>query len=518
MQPEKFKIQIVKPAWKRTGFYNGFNILYFIKVRGICNMTTGDREIIASVEKRKEILADASDTIWGYAETRFEEYRSSKLLQKLLTDEGFTIKSGIADMETAFVASYGSGKPVIAFLGEFDALYRLSQKAGVACKEAVTEDGKGHGCGHNALGVGALAAAVAIKDYLEKHHLPGTVRYYGCPGEESGSGKAYIARAGYFNDVDAAFTWHPGNVNTVWYYNCLACICAYFKFTGVSSHAAASPYLGRSALDAVELMDVGANYLREHVVPEARIHYAVTDTGGISPNVVQANASVLYQVRAPHMDQVKEIYDRVVNIAKGAALMTGTKVDIVFDRASAELVPNRTIQKILQRKFEEIGPVPVEEKDRKFAREIRATLDDRQKKADESDLIHFYGEKGSSMQKEIADKDIIDRVYPCSDADYAIPISTDVGDASWNMPTGQVITACFAKDTPGHSWQLVAQGKMPLCHKAFLHAGKVLAMAARELLENPPLLEKAKAEFQERTGGKAYHCQIPADVKPLAKR
>ena len=252
-------------------------------------------EIKNLIESKKFIFTNVSDEIWGFAETRFEEFQSAALLERVLEQEGFSVKKNLAEMETAFIGEYGSGKPVIGILGEYDALYGLSQEAGIAEKKPVVEGGKGHGCGHNVLGSSALAAAVAVKDYMKEHNLLGTVRYYGCPGEESGSGKAYMARAGLFSDVDVALTCHPSFENSITGYNFLATLQVCFKFHGKSAHAGACPHLGRSALDAVELMNVGANFLREHVIQEARIHYAITDSGGLSPNVVQPEAAVLYR-------------------------------------------------------------------------------------------------------------------------------------------------------------------------------------------------------------------------------
>ena len=265
-------------------------------------------------------------------------------------------------------------------------------------------------------------------------------------------------------------------------------------------------------------MNVGVNFLREHVVQDARIHYAITDTGGLSPNVVQSKAAVLYQVRAPQLPQAREIFERVVNIAKGAALMTDTEVEIVFDRASSNLILNHTLEKLLYEKFMEIGPVPVDEKDIGFAKKIRESLDQNENNADEKGIIRSFGEEGKKIVRQFSDKDIIDIVYPYAIVDIVTPASSDVGDASWNMPLSQISTACFAKDTPAHSWQLVAQGKSELCHKAMLHAGKVMALAGVELLERPELLAKVKEEFKERLGNEKYICPIPADVKPSPLR
>nr|WP_242851566.1 amidohydrolase [Clostridium sp. DMHC 10] len=288
--------------------------------------------------------------MWEFAETRFQEYKSSELLCDVLQKEGFTITKAVANIDTAFVATFGSGKPKIGILGEFDALYNLSQKSDTDVKEAIIQNGNGHGCGHNALGAGALAAVVAVKDYMIKNNIKGTICYFGCPGEEGGSGKAYMAREKVFNDVDAAFTWHPADVTGVVEGSSLANIQAYVRFYGKSAHAAACPHLGRSALDAVELMNVGINYLREHVIEDARMHYALTNGGGLSPNVVQAFAEELLLVRAPKMSQTKEIYERVKNIAKGAALMTDTKVEIIFDKAASNVVVNDTLSKVMYEK------------------------------------------------------------------------------------------------------------------------------------------------------------------------
>lgn len=471
-------------------------------------------KILPYIEAKREMLLNISDTIWEYAETRFEEYKSSDLLCKVLTEEGFTVEKGLADMETAFVASYGNGKPVIGFLGEFDALLGLSQEAEIIEKRPLVEGGNGHGCGHHALGVGSLAAAIAVKEYIKENNVKGTVKYFGCPGEEIGCGKVYMAREGCFDDLDAAITWHPFNSNGVMNSKSLATCAVLFKFHGISSHAAASPHLGRSALDAVELMNVGVNFLREHVEQETRLHYAIMDTGGRNPNVVQAEASVLQEMRAPELSQITDLYERIVDIAKGAALMTGTKFDTVFEMAASNLLNNSILQSVLYEKFVEVGPVPVDDNDIAFAREIRNTISEKQKGLDEG-LAATMFRAGSDIIAQISDKDVIDIVYPYDPVETQAMGSTDVGDVSWIVPTAQIMTTCYAKDTAGHSWQMVAQGKSPLCHKGLLQAGKVMALAGAELLENPELITKAKTEFDRRRGGKTYKCPIPPEVKPL---
>ena len=471
-------------------------------------------KVLLYIESKQEMLLKISDSIWEYAESKYEEFKSTELLCMVLAEEGFTVTKGIADMETAFVASYGSGKPVIGFLGEYDAQYGLSQQAEIAEKKPLVEGGKGHGCGHHTIGAGALAAALAVKEYIKENNIKGTVKYFGCPAAEGGCGKVYLARAGYFKDVDAALTWHPFTSSNIMNFNYLATISAYFKFHGISSHAAGSPHLGRSALDAVELMNVGVNFLREHVEQDTRMHYAITDAGGCSPNVVQPEATVLYQLRAPKLSQVRDMYERVVNIAKGAALMTDTKLEVVFDKASSNILLNNVLGALLYEKFMEAGPVPVDDKDIEYAKKIRENLSAKDKKFDEFVAISMFGGVGREVVKQFSGKEIIDFIYPYEPNEIVVMGSSDLGDVSWNVPTVSFQAVTFAKDTPPQSWQQVAQGKSKLCHKALLHAGKVMALAGAELLENPELVIKAKEEFENRRGGERYISPIPPEVKP----
>ena len=469
-------------------------------------------EISALVDGKRETYERAADEIWELAETRFTEYRSAELICGLLRGEGFEVTTGLAGMETAFAGSFGSGKPVVAILGEYDALFGLSQQCGITEKKAVTPGASGHGCGHNALGIGALAAAVAVKDYLKEKDLPGTVRYYGCPAEEVGSGKAYMAREGVFDDADAALTWHPGDLNEVWGCSCLAVTQAYFKFRGASSHAAAAPELGRSALDAVELMNVGANYLREHVIPEARIHYAITNAGGLSPNVVQSEAEALYVVRAPKLRQAKEIFDRVVRIAKGAALMTGTEMELVFDSGYTDYLPNDTLSRLMAEKMAELGAWEADGEDVRFAKEIAATLTPTQRATADARI------RDGEQRRTIRETGLAGFVLPYRRTDATMPGSTDVGDVSRVVPTAQATAATWAFGTPGHSWQVVTQGKSSLLHKGMLLAAKTIALTAAELFEHPETVEAAKAEWKEAMNGETYDCPIPAGVKPAAVR
>lgn len=475
-------------------------------------------EINKIIEEKRHLFIEASDKIWEFAETRFEEFKSSELLCSILKDEGFTIKKDLAGMKTAFVASYGQGKPEIAILGEYDALYSLSQEAGAPYKKQLTAGGNGHGCGHHALGAGALAAAISVKEYIKEHNISGTIHYFGCPGEEGGSGKVYMVRDKLFKDIDTALTWHPGNSNTVLGCSFLANIQVYFKFYGKSSHAAAAPHMGRSALDALELMNIGANFLREHIVQEARIHYAITNSGGFSPNVVQSEASVLYLIRAPKIEQVMSIYERVVNIAKGATLMTDTRVEIVFDRASSNLVTNDTLNKVLYENFLEASPMDITENDVSFAKEIINTLSDNERKEAVQTLKTSLHKKDKILVTDYDDIKICNFISPYKLMDIAVAASTDVGDVSWVVPTAQISSTCFALGTTFHSWQLVSQGKSELCHKGLLQAGKVIGTAAIELMQNPEIVEKAKLELAERLEGQNYVCPIPDDVKPSPMR
>lgn len=459
-------------------------------------------ELSQLIEAKRDVFIGVSDAIWEYAETRFQEFQSSELLCQTLEQEGFNVERGVGSIETAFIGSFGSGKPIVAFLGEFDALSGLSQQAGMAERVPLVPGGNGHGCGHNLLGAGALAAAVALRHYIEEHHVPGTIRYYGCPGEEGGSGKTFMAREGLFDDVDVCLTWHPDSDNGVIMSSSLANYQVYYKFKGVSSHAAA-PHLGRSALDAVELMNVGVNYLREHILPEARVHYAVTNTGGISPNVVQAEAAVLYLIRAPKVSQVDEIYQRVCKIARGAALMTETEVEIVFDKACSNLVPNTPLLKLMHEQFLALGIPHYDDVERELAQAIHAALSE--------------AERNSVQEEGLKGKVLSERIRPLESGGLNVDSgSTDVGDVSWITPTVQCSTACWVLGTPAHTWPVVSIGATSLAHKAMLHAGKVMAATAVALLETPAMIEEAREELRKRLGGEKYVCPIPEGVRPSA--
>ncbi|KWI44251.1 M20 family metallopeptidase [Burkholderia pseudomultivorans] len=459
------------------------------------------------IDSQRAQFTALSDQIWNLAELRYEEFASTDLHVRMLEAAGFRVTRGVADIPTAFVAEAGNGGPVIGILGEYDALSGLSQEAGAFTCRPSSEiaNGNGHGCGHHLLGTAAHLAAAAVKTHLERTGQPGTVRFYGCPAEEGGSGKTFMARAGVFDDLDAALSWHPHVYTGIFPAGSLANIQAYFRFTGTASHAAASPHLGRSALDAVELMNVGVNYLREHMLPEARVHYAVTHTGGLSPNVVQANAEVLYLVRAPRNDQAADLFERVKNVARGAALMTDCQVEIVFDKACSNLLENAVLNQVMYGHLQALGSAGFDAEDAALADAYqRQTLSAQDIETSSRSLNQAWRDP----------KALFDGIDPYEPG-KGRPIcgSTDVGDVSWVTPTAQCHTSCYAFGTPPHSWQWVAQGKTALAHKGMMLAAKTMAATAIDLLGSPDTLARAKAELLERRGGRPYVCPIPDDVE-----
>ena len=467
-------------------------------------------EIKKLVDAKKEAFLHAGDLVWEYAEIGFKEFQSAKALTDVLKAEGFAVEEGVAGIPTAFVASWGEGKPIIGLLGEYDALPALKHAAGdpVESSEIVSENG--HGCGHNLLGAGALGAAVAVKDYMQAHGLKGTIRYYGCPGEEFGSGKMFMARAGLFDDLDAAFTWHGGAYNAITADHSLANLCAYFKFKGRTSHAAGSPHLGRSALDACELMNVGCNYLREHILPDERIHYAYTDVGGSAPNVVQDHACVFYYVRSPRLYQVLDLYERVKDVARGAALMTGTQLEIVPNDGLCDYVPNDTLSKLLYESFCEAGGPKFSEEEKALAAEFAKTFDPAAV-ADKARTLaaHF----GPEVAEKYKDQILVEDIFPYHASDMISSGSTDVGDVSYCAPTAQMNVSTWALCTTGHTWQVTAQSGSDIGRTGTVKAAEVLALASIKAMQNPELLEKAKEEWKKTTGGK-YVCPVTDDVQP----
>lgn len=456
-------------------------------------------DIIAFLDKKAGDLFSIADQVWDFAEVGFQEVKSSKLQADYLEQNGFAVKRGVGGVPTAFIAEWGSGRPIIGYLGEFDALAGVSQEVSPERKPRVV-GGPGHGCGHNVLGTGALGAALALKHAFEETKTPGTVRYYGCPAEELLAGKVYMARAGVFDDLDVAITWHGGSTNTVRLGSGNAMDSAKFRFFGKTAHAAGDPHNGRSALDAVELMNVGANYLREHVINTARIHYVITEGGG-QPNVVPAEAEVWYFVRAPHRSQVEEIYARLLDVARGAALMTGTTFKENYLTGCYEVLLNETLAEVMWKALQRVGPPKFDEKDLEFARKLAETFD----KANLEQMVK------SPEFKDLKGQVLNTTLVPPSGKGRAGGGSTDVGDVSWIVPTVQMSAATVPLGCPGHSWQNCASSGSSIGNKAMLVAAKTMALCGWELVQHPEEIAKAKAEFDELTKDAPYKCPFPKD-------
>jgi aminobenzoyl-glutamate utilization protein B len=456
------------------------------------------------VERKRTAFFALSDRIWDIPETNYLEYQSAEEHARMLESEGFRVERGLAGLPTAVMGEAGEGGPVIAILGEFDALPGLSQEAGIAEERPLISGGNGHGCGHNMLGSGSMLAAAAVKDFLAENGLKGRVRYYGCPAEEGGSSKGFMVRAGVFDDVDIAISWHPAAFAGVNNPISLACNEINFHFSGRASHASATPHLGRSALDAVELMNVGVNYMREHMPSTARIHYAITDAGGAAPNVVQARATVRYLVRARTLPELLVLVARVKKVAEGAALMTETTVRSEIISGDANLVGNTPLEECMFSHLERLGPPVFDDEDRETARKFQQTFS-------AEDIAASYGRFALKPKKGQA---LCEEIFPLNAGDGTLVGSTDVGTVSWVVPTVQMRGATYAIGTPGHSWQLVAQGKLPVAHKGTEHAAKVMASTATDLIRNPQLIEAAKADHKARLEGTPFVNPIPDDVKP----
>ncbi len=463
-----------------------------------------EQSVWGAVDQHAPDLVGLSDRIWGMPEICYTEYRSVAEHTAMLKDKGFRVTENLAGIPTAVMGEAGEGGPIIAFLGEYDALPGLSQEAGVAEPRPLAGNGQGHGCGHNLLGSAALLAACALKDWLEETGTPGRVRYYGCPAEEGGAAKSFMAREGAFDGVAAAITWHPHCFNEVAPAASLANTRMDFAFKGRASHAAATPHLGRSALDAAQLMCTGVQYLREHVPQESRIHYAFLDAGGVAPNVVQAKATLRFAIRSTTLPGMFELNERVQRIAHGATMMTDTKVDISIMSAVSNLLPNSALEAAMQANFERLGPPVWDDADRAFAADIQATLA-------EGDIENAYRAVGLPRRENTP---LCDFIVPRDTKRDPMIGSTDVGDVSWIVPTVQAHVATIAIGTPGHSWQVTAQGKMPAAHKSIAYAAKIMAGTAQDCLSNPALLAQARADLDAQLAANPYICPIPADVSP----
>lgn len=477
--------------------------------RDPCRQNMGDfmqnTDLIwTAVEHHQDDLIALSDRIWGMPELLYAEYQSCAEHTAVLRDKGFCVTESLAGIPTAISGEAGKGGPVIAILGEYDALPGLSQVAGIAEPKPQNPGSAGHGCGHNLLGSAALLAACAIKDWLEKTGTPGRVRYYGCPAEEGGAAKAFMVRDGAFDDIDAAITWHPATMTKVDEAQSLANTRMDFTFTGRASHAAIAPHLGRSALDAAELMSSGVNYLREHVSDDSRIHYAYLDAGGTAPNVVQARTKVRYAIRSTSLSGMRALNERVKKVAHGAAMMTETQVEISIISAVSNMLGNTPLEEVMQRAMDDLGGVPFDKADRLYAREIQATLNP-------EDIAASYQASGMEWREN---EPLCDYVVPMAQRGKAMMGSTDLADVSWKVPTVQARVATCAIGTPGHSWQLTAQGKSPAAHKGMVHAAKLMGVVGRALFADPDLLARARKDHADRLAREPYICPIPDDVFP----
>lgn len=464
-----------------------------------------NQTILHWIDSNSDNLVKLSDHIWELAEVGLHEHKSAAALIDTLKQHGFTVEEGVAGMPSAFVASFGSGKPVIAIMGEYDALPGLSQKTHFE-KVPAKPGAAGHGCGHNLLGVGALGGALAAREAMVTHGLSGTIRYYGCPAEETLVGKVFMVRDGLFADVDVSLTWHPSSLNTLWAASSLAMNSAKFTFHGRSSHAAGDPENGRSALDAVELMNVGANYLREHIVQDARLHYVITKGGG-EPNVVPPVAEVWYYVRAPRRKQVDEVYARLIKVAEGAAMMTETTFEIEFLTGCYNTLHNHVVGDVLMDAFRTAGAPQFDQSDIEFARQMAANYPPGHYQTMVDNMKDRVG-------VDVDGKYLMDMVTAPHDYGKVAAGSTDVGDVSWVTPTAQFMAACNALGTPGHSWQYAACAGMGIGHKGMLTAAKVLGLSALQFLQDAELVAKAKAEFEQSVKGREYKSPLPEGHKP----
>ena len=468
-----------------------FLLSFCISISSFAQTSPNKKAVTASVEKHEQELISLSDSIWKYAETALKEYKSSKILSDYAAKQGFRVKTNVAEMPTAFMAEYGSGKPVIAILGEFDALPGLSQKA-QPTKDPLKENTPGHGCGHNMFGSGSVGAAVAIKELIAAGKLKGTIRFYGTPAEEAVGGKIYMARAGLFNDVDVCLDWHPNDENKANMQSSQAMIDLLVSFKGTSSHAAFDPWNGKSALDAAELFTTGVNFLREHVRPSVRMHY-VYKNGGNVPNVIPDEASVWIWLRDSKRTGLKVVEDRVRDIAKGAALMAGVTSDARIQAGDYELLVNEAGANVLQKNMESLGPINYTPDEIEFGKQI-------QKQAG----LEQVGIKGGIPPLEKT-KD---------DPDGG---STDVGDISWLVPEITLLATTAPYKTPWHSWMVVACGGMSIGHKGMLFAAKALSMTMVDLFESEELRQKIRKEFDEKKGNQTWKPMLPDSPPPVEK-
>jgi aminobenzoyl-glutamate utilization protein B len=465
------------------------------------------KDILDWLAAESATFTDMADDIWSHPETAFRERRASKLQASYLESAGFRVRWGIGGMETAFVAEWGTGRPVLGLLGEYDALAGLSQKRQPTPMPEV-KGGSGHGCGHNLLGTACVASAAALRRWLEEAGHPGTIRYYGCPAEERVTGKVFMARDGAFSDLDAALNWHPGDINMPGKGPSVGVRDLTFRFRGRTAHAGGSPHLGRSALDAVELMNVGVNYLREHVTEKVRIHYVIT-RGGMLPNVVPDLAESWYFVRALDPEELEQVTARVKKIAEGAALMTDTSMEVTLNGACSSVLNNHCLADLHFQAMQELGPIAFSEEELAFARTVNEQFP--------AEAIHPF--EGLRIPLEMRERvtaaalqPLVAENFPAWNEDRVQTGSTDVGDVSWITPLSMLSTTCFPTGAPGHSWANTAAAGTSIGHKGMMHAARIMTLVGIDLYSDPVHLERARREFAERTAGKPYRSPLPPDL------
>lgn len=465
-------------------------------------MISSKQAVIDWIEDHRQEYIDMAQAIWEHPELALHEFFAAKLQADYLEAQGFRVRRDVAEINTAFVAEWGEGRPILGFAGEYDALPALSQKCQPR-QEPLVPGGAGHGCGHNLLGTAHVAAICAVKAWMEANQIQGTVRYYGCPAEESEGAKTFMAKAGLFDDLDAAFNFHPMNVNTALKGSMVGVTSMKFHFHGRSAHAGATPHLGRSALDAVELMNVGVNYLREHVTGDVRIHYSITNGGG-APNVVPADAESHYMIRALMPDTLREVTGRVRKVAQGAALMTETEVEEIFTNSLSSLLNNHYLADLQFSNMQVIGPIKWTEEEIQFAREVNQGYPPGTDVA----TAAAYG-----IPTEFIRSPLLGMNFPPSDEGKVITGSTDVGDLSWKTPLSMLCATSWTTASISHSWGVVACSGMSIGHKGMLHAAKTMALSAMDLLTNPEHIQRARAEFDQALAAHPYENPIPDGFK-----
>lgn len=461
-------------------------------VYGQTSITKEQKDIIVSLDKKKDYYGNVSKQIWDLAEVGYKEYKSSAILKEELKKEGFTMEEGVAGIPTAFVATYGKGKPVISMLAEYDALPGMAQEA-VAERRVIEGQKSGHACGHHLFGTGSVAAAIAVKDWLKQHGKTGTIKLMGCPAEEGGSGKVYMVREGVFKDSDVVLHWHPSDRNAANPASSLANISAKFRFYGIAAHAAGAPERGRSALDGVEAMDYMVNMMREHVPEGTRIHYVIT-RGGEAPNVVPAFAEVYYYARHNNRDILRDVWSRVMEAAKGAAMGTGTRLEVEVIGGTYDLLPIESLARAMHKNLDVVGGLKYTGDEITFSEKIIASLP-----------------KSARAKPKYTEAE---QIVPFSATLESMGGSTDVGDVSWAVPTVGLATATWVPGTPAHSWQAVAAGGTGIGKKGMMVASKTLALTAIDLFKDPALIQKAQADWLKARGENFKYEALLGDRKP----